>query len=55
MPGALLAAYLVGFVQAFVSFYLGVRWSLPVLFAVIILMLVWRPAGLAGIRQFRRL
>lgn len=55
VPGALLAAYLVGFVQAFVSFYLGVRWSLPVLFAAIILMLVWRPAGLAGLRQHRRL
>lgn len=55
VPGALLAAYVVGFLQAFVSFYLGVRWSLPVLFAAIIVMLVLRPGGLAGIRQMKRL
>ena len=48
LSGTLAAAYLVGFVQAFVSFYLGVRWSLPMLFALIIVMLIVRPGGIAG-------
>ena len=48
LGGTLGAAYLVGMIQAFVSFYLGVRWSLPVFFALVIVMLVFRPSGLAG-------
>ena len=48
LSGTLAAAYLVGFVQAFVSYYLGVRWSLPMLFALIIVMLIVRPGGIAG-------
>ena len=46
--GTLSAAYLVGLIGATVSFYLGVRWSLPVLFGLIMLVLIVRPAGLAG-------
>jgi branched-chain amino acid transport system permease protein len=48
MTGTLGAAYLVGLIQALTSLYLGVRWSLPVLFGLIILVLLFRPAGLAG-------
>jgi branched-chain amino acid transport system permease protein len=46
--GTLLAAYLVGLLQALVSLYMGVRWSLPVLFGLIILTLIVRPGGIAG-------
>lgn len=46
--GTLAAAYLVGLIQALVSLYMGVRWSLPVLFGLIILTLVVRPGGIAG-------
>jgi branched-chain amino acid transport system permease protein len=48
MTGTLAAAYVVGLIQALTSLYLGVRWSLPVLFLLIILVLLFRPAGLAG-------
>lgn len=46
--GTLAAALFVGSIQSLVSLYLGVRWSFPVLFALIILVLVVRPSGLAG-------
>lgn len=55
VTGTLYAAYAVGFLQAFVSFYLGVRWSLPVLFTAIIAILVFMPTGLAGMVQSKRL
>jgi branched-chain amino acid transport system permease protein len=48
LSGTLYAAFIVGMVQSGVSFYLGVRWSLPVFFGLIILMLVVRPGGIAG-------
>ena len=53
--GTLAAAYLVGIIQSVVSFYLGVRWSLPVFFAMVIIVLVFRPSGLAGERAKERL
>jgi len=55
LVGTLYAAYLVGMIQSVVSFYLGVRWSLPVFFALIIVVLVVRPRGLAGRLQQERL
>jgi branched-chain amino acid transport system permease protein len=55
VTGALGAAYIVGFIQTFVSFYLGVRWSLPVLFAAIIAVLIFMPTGLAGAKLTKRL
>lgn len=55
VSGALAAAYVVAFIQSFVSFYLGVRWSLPVLFAAIIAVLIFRPTGLAGAKLTKRL
>ena len=48
LTGTLAAAYLVGILQSSVSFLLGVRWSLPVFFALIIVTLVLRPGGLGG-------
>lgn len=55
VPGTLAAAYAVGFIQAFVSFYLGVRWSLPVLFSTIIGVLIFLPQGLAGVNMTKRI
>jgi branched-chain amino acid transport system permease protein len=55
MTGTLYAALLVGMIQAVTSLYLGVRWSLPVLFTVIILVLIVRPAGLVGRAAYARL
>jgi branched-chain amino acid transport system permease protein len=48
MTGTLYAAFLVGMIQAISSLYLGTRWSLPILFAVIIAVLIVRPTGIAG-------
>jgi branched-chain amino acid transport system permease protein len=55
MSGTLYAAYLVGITQSLASLYLGVRWSLPVLFTLIILVLVVRPGGIAGRVETHRL
>jgi branched-chain amino acid transport system permease protein len=55
MTGTLYAALLVGMIQSVTSLYLGVRWSLPVLFSVIILVLIVRPAGLVGRAASERL
>jgi branched-chain amino acid transport system permease protein len=46
--GTLAAAFLVGLIQQVTSLYLGVRWSLPVLFGLIMIVLIARPSGLAG-------
>lgn len=48
MTGTLYAAFLVGMIQSLSALYLGVRWSLPLLFTVIIVVLIVRPAGLVG-------
>lgn len=53
--GTLAAAYLVGMIQSVVSFYIGVRWALPVFFTLVIIMLIFRPSGLAGQREEERL
>ncbi len=48
MLGTLCSAYFVGLIQQITSLYLGVRWSLPVLFGLIMIVLIIRPSGLAG-------
>lgn len=55
ITGTLYAAYIIGLIQAFVSFFLGVRWSLPVLFAIIIAVLIVRPGGITGRVALERL
>lgn len=54
LNGTLFAAFLVGIVQASVSFYFGVRWSMPVLFFLIMAMLVFRPNGISGVAHRKR-
>lgn len=53
--GTVAAALLVGAVEAFASVYLGVGWSLPILFGVIFVVLIVRPNGLFGKQQEERL
>lgn len=48
--GTVVAAYLVGLIEAAVAVWLGTRWSLPILFAFIAVLLVVRPSGLASVR-----
>jgi branched-chain amino acid transport system permease protein len=48
IPGTIVAAYIIGFLQAGVSVFLGVKWASPALFAFMILVLIVRPYGLYG-------
>ena len=48
LPGAILAAYAIGLIQATASTLVGTTWSLPILYGVILLLLVIRPEGLLG-------
>jgi len=53
--GTLYAAFIVGITEALVSLFLGVRYALPVMFGLIIVVLIFRPAGLFGQREVVRL
>jgi len=46
--GTLLAAYLVGIIEAFVSYYLGLYWTPVVLFSILIITLIYKPMGILG-------
>ena len=55
IKGTIIAAYIVGFIQAFVALTIGIKWSLPVLFAFMIVVLIFRPYGLYGESQQKRI
>jgi branched-chain amino acid transport system permease protein len=50
IPGAVLGGLLIGLVRAWGSAYVGERWSGALVFAVLIVVLVFRPTGLLGSR-----
>ena len=51
--GALVGGFLVGSVEAFGARYLNVDWVPILIFAVLVVVLVARPAGLFGVRNLR--
>lgn len=53
--GTILAAFVIGLVEALASLYLGAKFALPVLFAVVFVALTIRPYGLFGLSQETRL
>ena len=53
--GTIVAAFVIGLLESAVSLYLGVSWSLPLLFAFIMVVLTVRPNGLYGRPQEARL
>ncbi len=55
VKGTIVAAYVIGLLEAFVQVYLGVGWSLPILFLFIIIVLILRPNGLFGLGETQRL
>ncbi len=55
LSGTLYAAYLVGLMQSFCEVKVGTTWTLPILYAAILLILVIRPYGLRGSRSDARL
>lgn len=48
IKGTLYAAIILGMVEISVSYFFGARWALPVFILVLIVVLVFRPKGLAG-------
>ena len=48
IPGAVLGGLVIGVVRAFSDQYIGAQWQPAVLFGMLILILVFRPAGLLG-------
>jgi branched-chain amino acid transport system permease protein len=50
LPGAMLGGLVIGLVRSLGSAYLGERWTSAAVFAILILVLVFRPQGLLGSR-----
>ncbi|HTS19622.1 MAG TPA: branched-chain amino acid ABC transporter permease [Verrucomicrobiae bacterium] len=50
LPGAVLGGVIIGLARAFCDQYLETRWTNVLVFAVLILVLVFRPSGLLGSR-----
>jgi branched-chain amino acid transport system permease protein len=48
IPGAVLGGLVIGMVRAFSDQYIGAQWQPAVLFGMLIVILVFRPAGLLG-------
>jgi branched-chain amino acid transport system permease protein len=48
LTGTIVGAYVVGMIEAFSSFYIGIYWTPVVLFVVLIVILTVRPTGLMG-------
>ncbi|WP_087010341.1 branched-chain amino acid ABC transporter permease [Leucobacter sp. 7(1)] len=53
--GTIIAAYIIGFVQAAVSIFWSSTYAMPVLYALIVVVLIVRPYGIAGKPQEARL
>jgi branched-chain amino acid transport system permease protein len=50
MPGAALGGIVIGFLSAWSDQYISARWTNAIVFAILILVLVFRPQGLLGER-----
>ncbi len=51
IPGAVVGGIVIGLVRALASAYVGERWTGAIVFAILIVILVFRPEGLLGKRQ----
>ena len=54
ITGTLWAAFIIGLFESFVAVYFGEGWKLPALFVFLIVVLVVRPSGLAGVSAEER-
>jgi branched-chain amino acid transport system permease protein len=48
VPGAMLGGLLIGLIEAFASQYIAASWADVIIFSILVLVLVFRPAGLFG-------
>jgi branched-subunit amino acid ABC-type transport system permease component len=55
VPGAAVAAFLLGLLEAIIQYLFGVQYAFAILLALVIAVLIWRPYGLFGRRQVVRL
>ncbi|MFN8828906.1 MAG: branched-chain amino acid ABC transporter permease [Labrys sp. (in: a-proteobacteria)] len=55
IPGGIIASFGLALIEAFVQYGFGARWGFPTLLAIVILVLILRPAGLFGQTLVRRL
>jgi len=51
LPGAMVGGVLIGLIRAMSDQYIETRWTNVVVFGVLILILVFRPSGLLGLKQ----
>src|SRR2546430_1693033 len=54
IPGAVLGGLLIGFVEALSGQFIGNAWSDAIIFAILIVVLVFRPNGLLGMQRPQR-
>lgn len=54
VPGALLAAIGLGLAEATIQFLFGVRFAFPGMLMIVILILIWKPQGLFGLKKVVR-
>lgn len=48
LPGSIIAAYMIGLIEAAATLYVSSTWALPIMYTVVILVLIVRPYGLMG-------
>ncbi|MEE4348386.1 MAG: branched-chain amino acid ABC transporter permease [Paracoccaceae bacterium] len=54
VTGAGIAAIALGLFEAAIQYYFGVRYGLPLMLALVVVVLIWRPAGLFGKQEVVR-
>jgi branched-chain amino acid transport system permease protein len=54
VKGTIAASYVIGMLEAFTGLFLGVFWTLPVEFLVMMLILILRPSGILGVKEIMR-
>lgn len=55
LPGAVLVSFALALLEAWVQYKFGARWGFPMLLCAVVLVLIWRPGGLLGRVQLRRM
>ncbi|MFQ5998669.1 MAG: branched-chain amino acid ABC transporter permease [Candidatus Bathyarchaeia archaeon] len=51
VPGTIIAAFLLAFIEQYTALIFGFAWAFPVAFTVMILVLILRPRGLFGLKE----
>ena len=54
IPGAMAGGLILGFAESYTQYYISTRWSDLIVFAVLILFMLFRPQGLFGKADIRK-